>query len=243
MNKYKEYMSRIRVDEKQHERFVNALKEEGPSREEPARKKFVPARIFRIAGIAAAAVFAVVLLFGGPLRKNYSTTDMMPVPTVQDATKAAMQETQAGSVADEKNTFEEVSGTKVNMYNSAEDGFGPNDNINYSATMEDNIKIPEPVLTGQDAHVYGMVKDGVWQYKLLTEEMTGILNGLIARGVLKEPQKEATAEASVVFPAADGAAMILYEGRFFVPDLGSAGETEKEQLEKIYAFFGTKLAE
>lgn len=237
-------MSRIRVDEKQHERFVNALKEEGPSREEPARKKSVPVRIFRIAGIAAAAVFAVVLLFGGPLRKNYSTTDMMPVPTGQYATKAAtMQETQAGSLADKKNTFEEVSGTKVNMYNSAEDGFGPNDNINYSATMEYTIKIPESVLPGQDVHVYGMMKDGVWQYKPLTEEMTGILNGLIARGVLKEPQKEATAEASVVFPAADGTDMILYEGRFFVPDLDSAGETEKEQLEKIYAFFGTKLAE
>ena len=235
-------MSRIRVDEKQHERFVNALKEEGPSREEPARKKPVPARIFRIAGIAA-AVFAVVLLFGGPLRKGSNATDKSSVTTVQNATKAAMQETQADTLADKKNTFEEVSGTKVNMYNSAEDVSGPNDNINYSATMEYTIKIPDSVLPGQDAHVYGMVKDGVWQYKPLTEELTGILNGLIARGVLKELQKEATAEASVVFPDADGTDMILYEGHFFVPDLGSAGETEKEQLEKIYAFFGTKLAE
>ena len=236
-------MSRIRVDEKQHERFVNALKEEGPSREEPARKKPVPARIFRIAGIAAAAVFAIVLLFGGPLRKGSNATDKSSVTTVQYATKAAMQETQADSLADKKNTFEEVSGTKVNMYNSAEDGFGPNDIFNYSATMEYNIKIPEIVLSGQDTHVYGMVKDGVWQYKPLTEEMTGILNGLIARGVLKEPQDEATTEASVVFLAEDGAAMILYEGRLFEPDLDAAGETEKEQLEKIYAFFGTKLAE
>ena len=83
MKKYKEYMDRIRVDEAQHGRFLKALQEAekssaAPAGQEAGKQRSVrlsKIRLLRYGGIAAAAVLAVVLIFGPGLGRHQSSPE------------------------------------------------------------------------------------------------------------------------------------------------------------------------
>ena len=86
MKSYKDYMDRIRVDEKQHERFVKALEEaqaRGTAGSAPQEEKktirFTP-KLARYGGIAVAAMLAIVLLWGVGSRALRGNEAAAPAP-------------------------------------------------------------------------------------------------------------------------------------------------------------------
>ena len=149
MKSYKEYMDRIRVDEAQHERFLEALQKaeadaQAGSKAAPAeetvqtlpsaQKKRFRFPVMKIAGVAAAAVLAFVLILGpagGKVAQPAKEADAAPavtaVPTAQktesglpEANPAPAGLTQAGAqidgsekITDEKMNSPEPAGMNV----------------------------------------------------------------------------------------------------------------------------------
>jgi hypothetical protein len=212
MKSYKEYMDRIRVDEAQHGRFLEAMRkaeaeaqagskaapDEAAGNAVPVlpsdKKKRFRFPVLKIAGVAAAAVLAFVLILGPaggkvaqPAKEADSTQAVTAVPTAQkdeskmpEANTAPAGLTQAGEQIDgsEKITDEKMNSPEQAGMNE------PSASQAAASTKRSSDGAPQPAECEVEAGTVLTLNDGQRETVLtLNEEEAALFEKWILEGV------------------------------------------------------------
>ncbi|MBO4872535.1 MAG: hypothetical protein J5496_03865 [Lachnospiraceae bacterium] len=244
MKEYKEYMDRIRVDESQHERFLKAMREAESAAAAPTQEKKkifrLSPRVYRTGGIVAAAVLALVLLFGPALSgrqktENPAGPDLMPadsaVYTAAPIADYSGKNTEKTPEAAPLEESDQIAASQASLQAGAtRNSSEPEKNAN----QKTESLSPMPVSAAAD---FCIVAQNTNENQPLKTEEEELLLEWMEKGILK---------AVFADLAEDGVLNCLIcdsEGNSYAFDLSAADAEEEKAVREFLADHGLTLAE